>query len=191
MKKGQKKGNDRTIFLVAVILFALSVGLFAGAYARFQTTVTGTAALTVADWEFTVNGQSSNFTINLLDGDVNNVITVGNTKKVQPGSSGSYDIVVAATNSDVPVTYTIEIGTTSGLPENLVLCADASCTTTGISSLGGELAAGGTATKTIYWRWLWSTEDVENSYAGTSFNLPIVVTGYQKTPNSPLYNKGA
>ena len=76
MKKTQKKRNDKTIFIIAVILFALAVGLFVGAYARFQTQVTGSGTLVTANWAFTVNGSSTTFEVDLASGTVFNTIPV-------------------------------------------------------------------------------------------------------------------
>ena len=60
MKKSTKK-NDKTIFIAAAIMFACAIGLFVGAFARFQTVVGGSATLKTADWSFMVNGGIADF----------------------------------------------------------------------------------------------------------------------------------
>ena len=108
-EKGTKKKNDKTLFIAAVIVFALAVGLFVGSYARYYTSVSiASQDITTAAWDFKVNGQTGNITLNLLDTsscEVYNLVEVGNVKKIQPGSFGTCDITLAATNSDVDVLW--------------------------------------------------------------------------------------
>ena len=188
MKKAPKKKNDKTIFIIAVILFAMAVGLFVGAYARFQTVVTGTGTLQTANWAFSVNGSTSTFTVDLASGVVHNTIDLtvsGETvHKIQPGSYGSFDLVLSAAGSEVPVTYNAVFGGLSGdVPANLALYSDSSYQNTLANVSGQVIAAGGSATVTIYWKWLY-TESDETSYAGQSLTLPITITGYQVNPGA-------
>lgn len=188
MKKTTKKGNEKTIFIVAVILFAMAVGLFVGAYARFQTTVTGTGTLTTATWSFQVNGSTSSFDVDLASGTVYNTIAVevdGETvNKIQPGSYGSFDLVLSAVGSEVPVTYNATFGALAGeVPTNLALYSDNTYTTTLANVSGDVIAAGSTKTVTIYWKWLY-TETNETQFSGQTLNLPITITGYQVDPNA-------
>lgn len=188
MKKTTKKGNDKTIFLVAVILFAMAVGLFVGAYARFQTEVTGTGTLITATWSFQVNGSTDTFEVDLASGTVHNTIAVevaGETvNKIQPGSYGSFDLVLSAEGSEVPVTYNAEFGALAGdVPANLALYSDGTYTNSLANVSGDVIPAGGTKTVTIYWKWLYTADD-ETSFSGKTLNLPITVTGYQVDPNA-------
>lgn len=188
MKKAPRRKNDKTIFIVAIILFALAVGLFVGAYARFQTQVTGTGSLTTANWAFAVNGSSTTFEVDLASGTVYNTIDVqvnGETvHKIQPGSYGSFDLVLSAAGSEVPVTYNAVFGGLSGdVPTNLALYSDSGYTTSLANVNGDVIAAGGSKTVTIYWKWLY-TETNETSYAGQTLELPITVTGYQVNPGA-------
>ncbi len=188
MKKAPKKRNDRTIFIIAIILFALAVGLFVGAYARFQTQVTGTGHLVTANWAFAVNGSSTTFEVNLASGTVYNTIDVevdGETvHKIQPGSYGSFDLVLSAAGSEVPVTYNAVFGGLgNAAPANLALYSDSGYTTPLANVNGDVIAAGGQKTVTIYWKWLYTDTD-ETTYAGQTLDLPITITGYQVDPNA-------
>ena len=188
MKKTTKKGNEKTIFIVAVILFAMAVGLFVGAYARFQTTVTGTGTLVTATWSFQVNGSTDTFEVDLASGTTYNTIEAtvnGQTvKKIQPGSYGSFDLVLSAEGSEVPVTYNATFGALEGsVPANLALYSDDSYSNTLEDVSGDVIAAGSTKTVTIYWKWLY-TETDETQFSGQTLNLPITITGYQVDPNA-------
>ena len=188
MKKAPKRKNDRTIFVVAVILFALAVGLFVGAYARFQTEVTGTGRLITADWAFTVNGSSTTFEVDLASGTVYNTVSVdvgGETvRKIQPGSYGSFNLTLSAAGSDVPVTYNAVFGGLGNeAPANLALYSDSGYSTSLANISGAVIPAGESATVTIYWKWLY-TDTNETTYAGQTLELPITITGYQVNPGA-------
>lgn len=184
MKKNTKHGNEKTIFIVAVILFAMAVGLFVGAYARFQTVVTGTGTLTTATWAFKVNGSTETFTVDLTEGTVYNAIDVGGVKKIQPGSYGSFDLVLSAEGSEVPVTYNAVFGDLSGnVPTDLALYSDDQYSQPLANVNGQEIAAGAQATVTIYWKWTYTAND-DTQFSGASLNLPITITGYQVDPNA-------
>ena len=189
MKKNTKKRNDKTIFIVAVILFAMATGLFVGAYARFQTSVTGTASLTTATWSFQVNGSTSNFEVDLMEGTVYNTVTVGvgtdAVQKIQPGSYGQFDLNLSAVGSEVDVTYDATFGSLTGnkVPTNLALYSDNTYTTE-LSNVTGDVITAGTTKKvTVYWKWLWTTND-DNEFSGQSLSLPITITGYQVDPDA-------
>ena len=187
MEKKPSERKNTTIFIVSIALFALALGLFVGAYARFQTEVTGSATLVTANWAFTVQGSTSTFEVNLADGTVYNTIdvTVGGetVKKVQPGSYGVFNLTLSAVGSEVPVTYNASFGSLSGdVPANLALYSDSSYTTSLANVSGQVIAAGSTATVPIYWKWLY-TESDETSYAAQTLTLPITITGYQVNPN--------
>lgn len=189
MKKTPNKKNDRTIFIVAVILFALSVGLFVGAYARFQTQVTGTGKLETATWAFTVNGQTSEIDVDLASqSTIHNTVPVvvdGETiNKIQPGSYGYFDLTLSAAGSDVDVYYNVSFGDVDGKPANLALYSDSSYSQDLSSITNAKIDAGETATVTIYWKWLYSATSVENDYAGQTLTLPITITGYQNNPGA-------
>ncbi len=186
MKKNTKKRNDKTIFIVAVILFAMATGLFVGAYARFQTSVTGEASLTTATWAFKVNNSTDNFEVDLMSGTVYNTIQVDDVKKVQPGSYGSFTLTLSAVGSEVPVTYDAVFGSLTGgqVPTNLALYSDSTYQTSLANVSGDTIAAGGTKEVTIYWRWLWTSTDDDNAFAGQSLTLPITITGYQVNPGA-------
>ena len=191
MKKTQRKRNDKTIFIIAVILFALAVGLFVGAYARFQTAVTGTATLRTAHWSFTVNGQTDTFAVDLTSGTVRNgwiQVTEGGETfyRIQPGTYGDFDLVLSAVGSDVDVTYTAVFGGLTGqVPANLALWADSAHTQPLASLNAGErvIPAGQQQTITIYWQWLYGATTDDTPFEGQTLTLPITITGYQVNPN--------
>lgn len=184
MKKSTKK-NDKTIFIAAAIMFACAIGLFVGAFARFQTVVGGSATLKTADWSFMVNGGTSDFSVNLADGTAYNLVEVDGEKRIQPGSYGVFALVLSAVGSDVDVTYNANFGGLSGdkVPANLALYSDDQYTKPLANVSGDVITAGQQKTVNIYWKWLY-TETDETEFAGQTLTLPVTVTGYQVDPNA-------
>ena len=201
MKKTQKKRNDKTIFIIAVILFALAVGLFVGAYARFQSQVTGTATLTTANWHFDAHSPgTSTLAIDLLDTtvtgtSVHNLVDLGTAQVAQPGSYGQFNVVFDTTGSDVGAQYYVEVGSVQGQKSQNFAFYNDSAMTQELTSFSDSIAANTTDTKTIYWRWLYDASGVTNNdpysahyddspYAGQTLILPLTITGYQVEPGT-------
>ena len=118
--KGGERMNKRlkiALTLVAIILIAtLAISL---AYSRYFSKITGTGTATVAKWSFKVNGQADNL----------GAITLGNTTednskvadgKIAPGTSGSFNVLLDATGTEVALDYTIQFDNVSDeFPQNL------------------------------------------------------------------------
>lgn len=185
------------ITLIAIIIVAaLAISI---AYSRYFSTITGTGTATVAKWSFKVNGQSDNL----------GTITLGNTAadnskvadgKVAPGTSGSFNVALDVTGTEVALDYTIQFSNVKGtIPTNLKFYEDAEytqeitdITTQGITGEMG-LADEKTKTVTIYWNWDYQTGaddtaketndgiDTTEGIAAESITFDVVVTGIQQT----------
>ncbi len=185
-----------SLILIAIILIAaLAISL---AYSKYFSQISGTGTATVAKWYFTVNGQSTNL----------GTITLGNTTasnnkvadgKVAPGTSGSFDIALDATGTEVALDYTITFDNLSGtMPTNLKFYEDSAYTSeiTNITSAGltGSIGLSDTKTKTvtIYWKWDYETganttaiaandtADTTDGQAATTISFDVIVTGTQQ-----------
>ena len=100
------KNGKKLLFLMFVIGF---IGLFVGSFSYYRKVVSGSLVTNVGKAIFvlrdTVDGESWN----------NKVIDLGN---INPGDSGSFDVVMDASGSDVDMYATLEIER-SNLPSNL------------------------------------------------------------------------
>ena len=157
-----------SVLLVAVLLSTCVIG---GTFAKYATEATGTATATVATWNIDLNDTDMNtFTFNLFDtlkdSDKTNDETDVDTdaKVIAPGTSGSFQIKLA-NNSQVNAGYEVEIETPQNFPTSLTF----DYTSTGTLAMDAE------TTITVNWVWAF-TEEVENSYAGQSFNVTAKVT---------------
>ena len=173
----------RRAIILAIILFLIGIGMvIAGTYAYYQRTITGTASGTIARWNFKANNSTSSFTISLTPTQTANTLN----STIAPETSGSFKIDLSTVDSDLPVVYEITFSTFTNKPANLKFYSDSSFTTeTDITASGykitGNMNAGTTTSKTIYWKWPYGTAaSVTNDNAAAdktvSFNVNVVGT---------------
>ncbi|MBQ4634562.1 MAG: hypothetical protein IJB71_04365 [Bacilli bacterium] len=90
MKNKQKKAQKSYLYIIFLAL-AFIILLGTGAYAYYQTTITGTITGNVAKWSFKANNQTSTFNIDF--------------GQLYPGKSAEYSIELSAEDSDLPVGF--------------------------------------------------------------------------------------
>lgn len=205
MKKDQLKVLIVACLIVAVCGFAYAT------YAFFQTTFTGTATATLAaEWSFDFLGKDageyqslkgSTYTIDLAKSCTNCVdVTVDGvpTKKLQPGSQGSFMVKVDATSSTVKtsanvVMYNLTVGGNSTIPAGLRFYVidnsiEKTLTTESLTGDGASIYSGSweadTADKsgeqTVYWAWDYAAAN-DNAFQGKTINFALKAEAEQVT----------
>lgn len=189
MEKEKKNNNIGIIAILAVLLIAvLAFGIWA--WSKYTTTLNGNATAAVAKWDFGTSTELKN--INLASASFNNVAD----KKIAPGTSGSFDVVVNANKSEVSIDYVITLSKIKNKPANLHFYKDATHTQladtldTGDGvSYSGRLdynkTTPATKTVTIYWDWAYTTS---GNYAGTDANY-VDAEGNKLTSNDDVDTK--
>ncbi len=193
MKKNKK------VFIIALVLLAITLSFIGGrTFSKYIAEVNGSGTADIANWVFKVNGQEDSVqNVNLLS-TYNNETLVNN--KVAPGTSGSFNIVIDATGSEVGVDYNVTFLNESEKPQNLVFMYDDTKYST-IQDLQQDLSGtinandeNKTRTITIDWEWQYETGNNENEIAQNdeidtqnakqieNYNFDIRVTGTQVTP---------
>ena len=193
MKKNKK------VLIIALVLLAITLSFIGGrTFSKYIAEVNGSGTADIANWVFKVNGQEDSVqNVNLLS-TYNNETLVNN--KVAPGTSGSFNIVIDATGSEVGVDYDVTFLNESEKPQNLVFMYDDTKYST-IQDLEQDLSGtinandeNKTRTITIDWEWQYETGDNENEIAQNdeidtqnakqieNYNFDIRVTGTQVTP---------
>ena len=193
MKKNKK------VLIIALVLLAITLSFIGGrTFSKYIAEVNGSGTADIANWVFKVNGQEDSVqNVNLLS-TYNNETLVNN--KVAPGTSGSFNIVIDATGSEVGVDYNVTFLNESEKPQNLVFMYDDTKYST-IQDLQQDLSGtinandeNKTRTITIDWEWQYETGDNENEIAQNdeidtqnakqieNYNFDIRVTGTQVTP---------
>lgn len=205
MKKDQLK-----ILIVACLIVAVC-GFAYATYAFFQTTFTGTATATLAaEWSFDFLGKDSGeyqslkgttYTIDLAKSCTNCVdVTVGGvtTKKLQPGSQGSFMVKVDATSSTVKtsanvVMYNLTVGGNSTIPAGLRFyvkdnSTEKTLTTSSLTGDGASIYSGSweadtankTGEQTVYWAWDYANAN-DNAFQGKTINFALKASAEQVT----------
>lgn len=193
MKKNKK------VLIIALVLLAITLSFIGGrTFSKYIAEVNGSGTADIANWVFKVNGQEDSVqNVNLLS-TYNNETLVNN--KVAPGTSGSFNIVIDATGSEVGVDYNVTFLNESEKPQNLVFMYDDTKYST-IQDLQQDLSGtinandeNKTRTITIDWEWQYETGNNENEIAQNdeidtqnakqieNYNFDIRVTGTQVTP---------
>lgn len=169
-----------SVLLVAVLLSTCAIS---GTFAKYTTTVTGTATAKVATWNVDVAGGTETFTFNLFDtlkdsngtSDETDVDT--SSKIIAPGTSGSFAIVVnnkSEVNATYTTTFTVKVDGTVKAEGDLPF----KFTKTGLS---GDLAMkSGTATIDVDWVWAFLETNEANTadmaLAGKTVTVEVAVT---------------
>ena len=159
--------KKKMALLVICVLLAIILSFMIGkTFSKYISEVKGTGTAEIANWVFKVNGKEDAIqNVNLLS-TYNNETLINN--KVAPGTSGSFNIVVDATGSEVGVDYVIQFLNESEKPQNLIFTYDDQQYTT-IQDLEKDLSGTinandehKTRTITIYWEWQYQTGENEN-----------------------------
>lgn len=175
MKKGNKK-------IIAIALLLLVLGISAGTYAIYRTTISGSGSLNTAAWSVKVKKGSTNLSNNFTFGvnDITWTSNPGKNGKIAPGATGTIAFTIDATGSEVDVDYTATVGTITGAPTGLT-----------VSATGGSGSITYNATSmqaTVTLNVTWTGSDSDNSTkdsndiaaAGKSLSIPLNVTVKQK-----------
>lgn len=160
----------------------------------------GKGVIEVAKWAFLVNGQTSSITNLNLSKTYRQDTLVENT--IAPGTSGSFDVQIDATGSEVGIDYEVIFQNEKSKPQNMQFTYD-NHTVNSIKELEpfltGSIQANSqekVKTMTITWNWpyetaktlaeekLQDTEDTQDGKSLEQYSFDIVVTGKQVEPIS-------
>ena len=192
------KSKNKGAVVVLALIVAIILSMYA--YSKYTSTLTGNGTSTVAKWSFKVNGQTQTIPdINLgetMDAHSNVV-----DKKLAPGTSGHFDLILDGSGSEVAIDYNIKLAITQK-PTNLKFYLDDKYQTP-ISETDGTLNIAGSIaledvntplTKTIYWQWPYETgktsneidknDETDTKDSGKNVTMTITVTGTQRNPKS-------
>ena len=154
----------------------------------------------IATWNFKVNGQKEEVQTIQLESTCNNKTLVDN--KIAPGTSGTFNIIVDGTDSDVGINYKIEIANGKNKPTNLNFIYDGKKYNS-ISELATNLSGtiyakdeNKVKTITINWEWPYETGsntnqiayhdklDTQDAQNMAIYTFNVIVSGTQILPQS-------
>ena len=178
MKNKQKRTKNSYLYIIFLAL-AFIILLGTGAYAYYQTTITGTISGSVAKWSFKANNQTSNFNIDF--------------GSLYPGKYAEYSLELSAEDSDLPVAFELIFQYdpwTSGFDEGLFISLTSRfkfgqddnyfVLHTGIAGLKGIIAPDEKMVIPIIFDWPYEEigSNMQDEY-GKNITLPITIVGRQ------------
>ena len=196
--KVKSKNKGAVVVLALALIVAIVLSMYA--YSKYTSTLTGNGTSTVAKWSFKVNGQTQ--TIPDIElGETMDAHSNVADKKLAPGTSGHFDLILDGSGSEVAIDYNIKLAITQK-PTNLKFYLDDKYQTP-ISETDGTLNIAGSIaledvntplTKTIYWQWPYETgktsneidknDETDTKDSGKNVTMTITVTGTQRDPKS-------
>ena len=193
-----KKSKKKIFLLLLLILFISIILLLSNSYSKYITQINGKGVIEVAKWAFLVNGQTASITNLNLSNTYNSNTLVSN--KIAPGTSGSFDIIIDTTGSDVGIDYKVNFENEINKPNNLIFVYDGH-TVNNVKELEQFLQGNINAdaenkikTMTIEWKWKYQTgttteeiiiqdkEDTDDGKKLSKYQFDIIITGTQVEP---------
>lgn len=202
-KGGENIKKRKSLTLLAILFVTVLTGVVVfNTVAKYTSEVSKNGSVTVAKWNFANVNNALGETFNISIAPTVAASTLVNGK-IAPGTSGSFDIRVVNTNSEVGAEVIVALGNVSAgesgtVPEGLKFYSDSSFNTPitpGSYIKTGKLIAGDSAglTTTIYWKWDYyvsETMDGKDTTAGSAaseLTVPVTITGTQLNPTTASF----
>ena len=192
--------KKKVLIMLSILAIVLLAFIGGQAYAKYVSQVRGEGVAEVATWSFKVNGQSEQVEEINLASTCNNETLVNN--KIAPGTSGSFNIIVDATGSDVGINYNIAFTEEENKPQNLKFEYN-DTEYNSIKELEEDLSGTINAndeekTRTLNVKWKWDYEtgsspeeiesndlvDTQDGQSIKNYTFNVVVTGTQVEPKA-------
>lgn len=193
--------KKKKIILILTILSSVIVSFIGGkSYSKYVAEVRGDGMAEVATWSFKVNGQKEQVQTIQLASTCNDETLLHN--KIAPGTSGSFNIIVDGTGSDVGIHYDIRFANETTKPTNLKFLFN-NQEYRSISELEDDLSGtiqandeDKTKILTIHWEWQYETGNSESEIANNdeidtqnaqdiaTYSFHVIVSGTQMIPQT-------
>ena len=170
------KEKNIILFVLLGTLLCL-FGIAGASYSLYKSSPRGKSMGSIANWNFTANGSSSTFAINLATNATN-----ASDGKIMPGSYGSFDIKLDATGTDTDVNCKITFENIIGKPDNLNFYLDSDYSQKielETDAIKDVIKFGKNMTKTITIYWKWDYEGNDNAFQNSALSFDIVIVGSQ------------
>lgn len=110
--------KKRKILTVLIIVVISAISFFIGlAFNKYNTSIKGEGLAEIATWNFKVNGKKEEIQSIDLASTINSQTILDS--KLAPGTSGSFDIIIDATDTQVGIKYNIISIEETNKPHNL------------------------------------------------------------------------
>ena len=186
-----KKNKLSRLAILMLALAMASMMLVSGTYAKYTSSLQGTATGTVAKWKWTIGSDvidsvedaTAGYTFNLFDtindSDLSTAETDVATRKIAPGTSGLFQIQVK-NDSEVNANYAIGLVETNTSSVPIEYSTNGTTWVTSVASLNASttsIAMNETKTLTVYWRWAFEGADSIN-FTSTQTDITDTALGF-------------
>ena len=176
---GMNKKKKKLLVIALLLIFGLTLGYVANTYAKYTAQLNGSGDVSVAKWAFSEDNQNIDIEID-LDGNIDASTLVDG--KIAPGTSGSFDIVLSNTHSEVGVDFSVTL-TPTNAPTNLSF-------STG-NTITGKIAAGENITIPVTFSWPYETTggdaaDTADGIAAEDMTITASIVGTQVEPGAAI-----
>lgn len=163
------KTKRKIIFFVALMSLFYCVSIMQDTYAKYLSSATENAELTIARWSILINNQDvvneSNFT------DTISPVFAGSTNiksdVIAPTAEGYFELILNGENTDVSFSYDISLDTTDCAVEDLVITSyqigNTTYTYNGTDVVGNILLNDASRTQTIRFNVRWNDDALTQS----------------------------
>lgn len=198
--KGEMLLNKKIIIILCIFIIVILIFVGGVVLAKHQTQETGKGVAEVAKWVFNIDANSSTVkTVKLANSYDESTLTNG---KIAPGTTGSFDILIDGTGSDVGVEYKVSFANETSKPFNLNFIYE-NVKYNSLKDLEKKLVGTIDAndenkkrTLKINWEWQYeigsskkqidknNKKDTQDSQKISVYTFDVVVTGVQATPTT-------
>jgi len=189
------KNHKKSLLLLALLLLIVFTAIYIGiTYSKYTAEVSGNGTATVAKWDFATDNAITTINVSLDQTPHASTLVSG---KIAPGTSGSFQVHLSNSSSEVGADFTVSLGSITGKPTNLKFYKDSSYNTEitpGTTTITGQLAAGDSTglDVPVYWKWDYYTSDsadTNDTADGTAasasgLTLPVTISGVQTQPSA-------
>lgn len=193
--------KKKKVILIIAILSCVILSFIGGqSYSKYVSEVRGDGMAEVATWSFKVNGQKEEVQTIQLESTCDNGTL--DKHKIAPGTSGSFNIMIDGTSSNVGIHYHIKFLNESSKPTNLKFIYNNQKYNT-ITELESILSGTIQANEeekikilTIHWQWPYETGnneseiaindkiDTQNAQEIATYTFNVMVSGTQVEPQT-------
>ena len=187
----------KRILVGTALVGVLACAIMGLTFSKYTNTIIGNGETEVAKWSFKVNDATEEFaTIKLADTYDQETLIDG---KIAPGVSGSFDLVIDATDAEVGVEYKVDFKDETNKPTNLKFTFDGK-TLDEIEDFEEYFTdiinaddTNKVRTLTVNWEWPYETGvadeiaandevDTQDGLNASDYTFNVVVTGTQVVP---------
>lgn len=192
-RKASKKNKGVLGIVSMLLIILLLTGTGGYTLAKYATQEKAVGKTQIANWAFKIQKDGTETkTINLASTVKKDTLVNG---KIAPGTSGTFDITIDATGSEVEIEYLVQFLNEKNKPTNLIFTYSGNTVKTlgALGDIKGNITVGGSKIIVLNVKWVWPYEtglsyeeknqndiiDTQNGTSPLDYTFDILVKGTQ------------